>query len=82
MGGMMTMNEIALITVGEKCKKDAKKVFSHEYFFNSTITEKELRQEIEDLKDFYDEVIVGDLPPHIRYYKLFPGEPTGTAKED
>ena len=39
-------------------------------YFYENITEDELRREIEDLKQCYDIVRVGKLPPHIRREKI------------
>lgn len=73
------MTNIALIQVGgERCQKDAKKVFPDVYFFEATITEKELQLEIKDLADFYDEIRIDEnLPPHIRYKEICSYCPTG-----
>ena len=77
------MTDVAFIQVSERPKKGAKKVFSDIYFYETTITEKELSQEIKDLYPFYKEIrILGKLPPHIRYNKIFPDYMVGTAKED
>lgn len=77
------MTDVAFIQVGERYEKDAKKVFPDVYFYETAITEKELAQEIKDLRAFYKEIrILGKLPPHIRYNKIFPDVLVGTAKED
>lgn len=39
-------------------------------YFYENISEEELRQEVEDLKQWYDIVRVGKLPPHIRREKI------------
>ena len=39
-------------------------------YFYENISEEELRQEVEDLKQWHDIVRVGKLPPHIRREKI------------
>lgn len=63
---MKDSKQIAIIQVGNKNKVKMCPKQAHIYYYEDTIPEEELVNEIIDLQDFYDGIIVQlPLPPHI-----------------